>query len=146
MTDLDASTPGQRLTDEEKLTLKTGAFGAVFLVANADPGMLALFRESFAAAGAMADASGLVQEALTRGPLPELRRESAVEIESVTLPALRRAVEILTEKAPREVSVYRAVVLAAADRAARAHNGVSSAEAEVIARVRGVLGVDATGR
>ena len=28
----------QRLTDEERLTLKTGAFGAVFLVSNADPG------------------------------------------------------------------------------------------------------------
>ncbi|WP_189040470.1 hypothetical protein [Micromonospora sonchi] len=136
----------QRLTDEEKLTLKTGAFGAVFLVANADPGMLALFRESFAAAGAMVDAGGLVQEALTRGPLPNLPRESAAEVESAALPALRRAVGILTEKAPRELPAYRAVVLAAADRAARADNGVSPAEAEAIARVRGALGADATGR
>ncbi|WP_230415851.1 hypothetical protein [Micromonospora tarapacensis] len=136
----------ERLTDEEKLTVKTGAFGAVFMVSNADPGMLAVFRESFAASGAMAHASGVVKEALTSGPLPKLPRDSALEIESVVLPALRRAVEILAEKAPHDVPVYRAVVLAAADRTARAHNGVSPAEAEVIERIRGVLGEDATGR
>ncbi len=130
----------QRLTDEEKLTLKTGAFGAVFMVSNADPGVLAVFRESFAASGAMADASGVVKEALTGGPLPKLPRDSALEVESVVLPALTRAIGILTEKAPQDVPVYRAVVLAAADRTARAHNGVSPAEAEVIERIKGALG------
>jgi hypothetical protein len=136
----------QRLTDDEKLTLKTGAFGAVFMVSNADPGVLALFRESFAASGAMADASGVVKEALTSGPLPKLPRDSALEVESVVLPALRRGMEILAEKVPEDVEVYRSVVLAAADRTARAHDGVSPAEAEVIERIRGVLGADATGR
>ena len=130
----------QRLTDEEKLTLKTGAFGAVFMVSNADPGVLAVFRESFAASGAMADASGVVKEALTGGPLPKLPRDSALEVESVVLPALTRAIGILTEKAPQDVPVYRAVVLTAADRTARAHNGVSPAEAEVIERIKGALG------
>ncbi|WP_433531834.1 hypothetical protein ACQPYA_07045 [Micromonospora sp. CA-263727] len=133
----------QRLTDEEKLTLKTGAFGAVFMVSNAEPGVLAVFRESFAASGAMADASGVVKEALSGGPLPKLPRDSALEIEAVVLPALGRAIEILTEKAPQDVPVYRAVVLAAADRTARAHHGVSPAEAEVIERIKGVLGVAA---
>ena len=66
----------QRLTDEEQLTLKTGAFGAVFLVSNADPGVLAMIRESIAASGAFADASGVVKEALTTGPLPQLPRDS----------------------------------------------------------------------
>ncbi|NLU79505.1 hypothetical protein HCA58_14160 [Micromonospora sp. HNM0581] len=136
----------QRLTDDEKLTLKTGAFGAVLMVSNAEPGVIALFRESFAASGAMAGASGVVKEALTSGPLPKLPRDSALEVESVVLPALRRGVEILTEKAPQDVPVYRSVVLAAADRTARAHNGVSAAEAEVVERIRGVLGADATDR
>jgi hypothetical protein len=136
----------RRLTDDEKLTLKTGAFGAVFMVSNADPGVLALFRESFAASGAMADASGVVKEALTSGPLPKLPRGSALEVESVVLPALRRGIEILAEKVPEDVEVYRTVVLAAADRTARAHDGVSPAEAEAIERIRGVLGADATGR
>ncbi|QGN50351.1 hypothetical protein ACN26Y_01530 [Micromonospora sp. WMMD558] len=129
----------QRLTAEERLTLKTGAFGAVFLVSNADPGMLALFRESFAASGAMADASGVVKEALTTGPLPRLPRDSALEIESVVLPALTRAVAILRSKAPSEVGTYREVVLAAADRVAQAHRGVSPEETAMIERIRAAL-------
>ncbi|MEV4542323.1 hypothetical protein [Micromonospora echinaurantiaca] len=129
----------QRLTAEELLTLKTGAFGAVFLVSNADPGMLALFRESFAASGAMSGASGVVKEALTTGPLPKLPRDSAMEVESVVLPALGRAMGILREKAPQDVPVYRSVVLAAADRVARAHRGVAAAEAAVIDRIRDAL-------
>ena len=129
----------QRLTAEERLTLKTGAFGAVFLVSNADPGMLALIRESFAASGAMADTRGVVKEALTSGPLPKLPRDSAMEIESVVLPALARAVAILREKSPQDVATYREVVLAAADGVARAHRGVTAEEAAMIERVRGAL-------
>ncbi|MEU5914001.1 hypothetical protein [Micromonospora sp. NPDC047527] len=129
----------QRLTDEERLTLKTGAFGAVALVANADPGMLAVFRESFAASGALAGASGVVKEALTTGPLPRLPRTSQLEIESVVLPALGRAMRILREKSPADVGAYRTVVLTAADRVARAHDGVAPAEAAVIDQIRGAL-------
>ncbi|MEU2666956.1 MULTISPECIES: hypothetical protein [unclassified Micromonospora] len=129
----------QRLTAEERLTLKTGAFGAVFLVANADPGMLALFRESFAASGAMADSSGVVKEALTSGPLPKLPRDSALEIEAVVLPALGSSVRILREKSPGDVAGYREVVLSAAERVAAAHRGVAPAEAAVIERIRDAL-------
>ncbi|SBV27478.1 hypothetical protein GA0070620_2997 [Micromonospora krabiensis] len=129
----------QRLTDEERLTLKTGAFGAVLLVSNADPGMLSVLRESAAASGAFAGASGVVKEALTSGPLPRLPRDSQLEIESTVLPALTRSVRILSEKSPSEVAAYRSVVLAAADRAARAHAGVAAAEEAVIARIRAAL-------
>ncbi|MFI7609198.1 hypothetical protein ACIBTV_29365 [Micromonospora sp. NPDC049366] len=129
----------QRLTDEERLTLKTGAFGAVFLVSNADPGVLSVLRESAAASGAFADASGVVKEALTSGPLPRLPRDSALEIESTVLPALTRSVRILSEKSPTEVAAYRSLVLAAADRVARAHAGVAPAEEAVIARIRAAL-------
>ncbi|MGV9211641.1 hypothetical protein ACTFTM_07240 [Micromonospora sp. RB23] len=129
----------QRLTDEERLTLKTGAFGAVFLVSNADPGMLGVIRESLAASGALADASGVVKEALTTGPLPRLPRDSQLEIESVVLPALGRSVRILREKSPGDVEAYRSVVLTAADRVARAHDGVAPAEAAAIEQIRGAL-------
>ncbi|SCE76999.1 hypothetical protein GA0070607_1339 [Micromonospora coriariae] len=129
----------QRLTDEERLTLKTGAFGAVFLVSNAEPGMLGVIRESVAASGALADASGVVKEALTTGPLPRMPRDSQLEIESVVLPALDRAMRILREKSPADVDAYRAVVLTAAHRVARAHDGVAQEEAAVIDRIRGAL-------
>ncbi|MFU8853697.1 hypothetical protein ACNAW0_22330 [Micromonospora sp. SL1-18] len=127
------------LTADERLTLKTGAFGAVFLVSNAEPGMLAVVRESFAASGAFDEASGVVKEALSSGPLPELRRDSALEIEAVVLPALSRSLAILREKSPRDVDVYRSVVLTAADRVARAHQGVTPAEATVLDRIRDAL-------
>ncbi|WP_255610215.1 hypothetical protein [Micromonospora sp. PLK6-60] len=129
----------QRLTDEERLTLRTGAFGAVFLVSNADPGMLGMVRESFAASAAFGATSGPVKEALTTGPLPELPTDSALEIESVALPALERAVRILAARAPGEVAAYRSAVLDAADRVARAHRGVAPAEAAMIERIRAAL-------
>ncbi|MCM0675392.1 hypothetical protein NCC78_11935 [Micromonospora phytophila] len=129
----------QRLTAEERLTLKMGAFGAVSLVANADPGMLALVRESFAASGAVAGSGGVVREALTSGPLPELPPDPAGETEPVVLSALGRAVAILREKAPQDVATYREVVLTAAGQVARAHRGVAPAEAAVIDRIRDAL-------
>ncbi|MCW3815412.1 hypothetical protein ONA91_13195 [Micromonospora sp. DR5-3] len=129
----------ESLTGDERLTLKTGAFGAVFLVSNAEPGMLSLVRESFAASGALGEASGVVKEALTNGPLPQLPRDSALEVEATVLPALRRAVEILRAKSPADVEAYRSVVLAAADQVAKAHRGVSGSEAAVIDKIRDAL-------
>ncbi|SIR09541.1 hypothetical protein SAMN05444858_106140 [Micromonospora avicenniae] len=130
----------EELTDEDRLTLKTGAFGAVFLVSNVDPGMLSVLKESLAASDAFADASGVVRAALTTGPLPRLPRDSALEVEAKVLPALGAAVRILREKSPADVAAYREVVLAAADRVARAHAGVAPAEAAMIERIRAALG------
>ncbi|MDX5459414.1 hypothetical protein ACGFI5_20135 [Micromonospora tulbaghiae] len=129
----------ERLTADERLTLKTGAFGAVFLVSNAVPGVLAMVRESFAASGALAEVGGVVKEALTTGPLPQLPRDSAMEIESVVLPALGRSVEILRAKSPDDVETYRSVVLAAAERVAQAHRGIEPAEAAAIEKIRQAL-------
>ncbi|MFY1700801.1 MULTISPECIES: hypothetical protein [Micromonospora] len=133
----------ERLTEDEQLTLRTGAFGAVFLVSNADPGVFAMVRESFAASGVMSGASGLVKEVLANGPLPRLPRDSTLEVESVVLPALGRAMAILRDKAPGEAQNYRSVVLTAADEVARAHKGVSPAEAEAIDRIRQALAAPA---
>ncbi|MFF0654154.1 hypothetical protein [Micromonospora tulbaghiae] len=129
----------ERLTADERLTLKTGAFGAVFLVSNAVPGVLAMVRESFAASGALAEVGGVVKEALTTGPLPQLPRDSVLEVESVVLPALSRSVEILRAKSPGDVETYRSVVLAAAERVAQAHRGIDPAEAAAIEKIRQAL-------
>ncbi|MBU8859277.1 MULTISPECIES: hypothetical protein [unclassified Micromonospora] len=129
----------ERLTADERLTLKTGAFGAVFLVSNAVPGVLAMVRESFAASGALAEVGGVVKEALTTGPLPQLPRDSVLEVESMVLPALARSVEILRAKSPGDVGTYRSVVLAAAERVAQAHRGIEPAEAAAIEKIRHAL-------
>ena len=44
-------------TDEERTTLRTAAFGAVFLVSHAEPGMFDAVKESFAGSKAFAAAS-----------------------------------------------------------------------------------------
>jgi hypothetical protein len=133
------------LTSQERVTLKTAAFGAVFLVSNADPGFFAMLKESFAASGALAGATGLVKEVLTTGTLPQLPRRSPAEVEAIVLPALERSVAILREKAPAEVDNYRTTVIAAVERTATATHGVNEREADVINKVRGALGAPLTG-
>jgi hypothetical protein len=130
----------EQLTSDERMTLKTAAFGAVFLVSSADPGFLGMIRESFAASGVISSASGLVKDVLTTGGLPQLPRDDADQVERVVLPMLRRSVQILEAKAPAEVDNYRRTVLAATDQVARATAGVDSTEAEVIGKVRAALG------
>lgn len=126
------------LTAEEKMTLKTAAFGAVFLVSNADPGLLALVRESFAASNAIAASTGIVRDALTSGPLPRLAGTPA-EVEAAVLPKLRRAVGILQAKAPQDAAQYRGIVLTATEEVAKASRGVNRDEAAMIAKVRDAL-------
>jgi hypothetical protein len=133
----------EALTDEEKQTLKTGAFGAVFLVSNADPGFFSTLRESFAASGALTGGTGLVKEVMTTGGLPRLPKDSPELVEAAVLPALRRSVEILAAKAPAELENYRMTVLDAADQVANASQGVSAREAEMLAKVKDALGAPA---
>ena len=133
-------TVADQLSPDEKTTLKTAAFGAVFLVSNADPGFLGMIRESFAASSVISAASGLVREVLTTGGLPQLPRDGAEKVEQLVLPMLRRSVEILQAKAPAEVDNYRRTILVAADRVAGASAGVDSAETAVIGKVRAALG------
>nr|MDT0663076.1 hypothetical protein [Micromonospora sp. DSM 115978] len=121
------------------MALKTAAFGAVYVVSNADPGVVSLFRESFAASNAIAGATGLVRAALTEGPLPTLPRDSSEEVGRTVMAALREAVAMLRERAPDEVDNYRSVVLAAVDEVARASRGVHPREAAMIDRIRDAL-------
>lgn len=126
----------QPLTAEEKMTLKDAAYGAVLLVSEADPGLLAMFRESFAASRALAGSSAMVREVLTSGPIPDLPRSTNEEIEARVLPALGRAMAILEAKAPGEAEAYRSTVLAACDHAAAAAGGVKATESAEVAKVR----------
>lgn len=132
---------GQQLTPGEKATLKTAAFGAVFLVSNADPGLVDMVRESFAAADVISNTTGLVKDVLTTGSLPQLPREDPEQVAQRVLPMLRQSMEILEHKAPSEADGYRRTVLAAAVRVARAAAGVDSAEAEMVGKVQAALGV-----
>ncbi len=127
------------LTEDEAQTLKVGAFGAVFLVANADPGIFNVLRESFAASGAISASTGLVRAVLTSGRLPRLP-ESSGDVAGVVLPALSDSVTILAAKAPAEVANFRSTVVNAVERVAAASDGVSEKESAMVASVREALG------
>ncbi len=127
------------LTDHERATLKRAAFGVVYLVSNADPGFLAMLRESAAASGAFTGARGLARDVLTSGALPKLPRRDPGRVEAEVLPALTESLAILRAKAPDEVDNYRDAVLSAAQRAAEAAHGVKPSEAAVLAKVRAAL-------
>ena len=133
-------TPAAALTEEDKQVLKTGAFGAVYLVSHADPGFFSMLRESMAASVVLADSTGLVREVLTGGGQPKVPRQPLEAVEAAVLPALRQSVSILTEKAPHELQHYRDTVLAAVRRVAEASRGVHEAEAEAIEKIRAALG------
>ena len=130
----------QVLTDDERATLKAAGFGAVALVANADPGFFQLFRESFAASGVLTGTTGLVRDIFATGDLPELPSGSPAEVEAFVLPKLRESVAILRAKVPEEVPVFSATVLAACERAAGAARGVADPERTMLSKVREALG------
>ncbi|MEV4538439.1 hypothetical protein AB0J82_32145 [Asanoa sp. NPDC049518] len=127
------------LTDQERATLKRAAFGVVYLVSNADPGFLAMLRESVAASGAFTGARGLARDVLTTGSLPRFPRRDPDGVEAEVLPALTESLAILRAKVPDEVDNYRDAVLSAAQRAAEAAHGVRPSEAAVLAKVRAAL-------
>jgi hypothetical protein len=132
-------TVAEPLTDADRRTLKTGAFGAIYLVSDAASGFIDMIRESFAASGALADTSGQVREALTTGGLPQLPRRPPSAVEAVVLPALHESVEILRAKAPDELDAFRDAVLDAAARVAGAAGGVDPAEAAALDKIRAAL-------
>jgi hypothetical protein len=129
----------QPLTDEERATLKSAAFGAVFLVSNAEPGALSMIKESLAASNAFARTTGLVRELLTTGNLPRFPSGAAADVSATVLPALRESVEILRAKAPGELAGFRSAVLNAAEVVARAHDGISPDEATMMTTIREAL-------
>jgi hypothetical protein len=127
------------LTDAEKRVLKTGAFGAVYLVSNADPGFFSMLRESFAASGALAGSTGFIRDVLAEGGQPRIPRRPPEAVAAAVLPALSEAMRILRAKAPGEVEQYRRTVLYAARRVAAASRGVAAAEAAAIERIEAAL-------
>ena len=102
--------PTTALTEDEQKTVRSAALRAGALVAQAEPGFLDTFKESFAASRAVKAASPEVQK-LVIGGLPEMPSGGKDEVNARTLELLKQAVGILTEKAPQLVEEYRQVVL-----------------------------------
>jgi hypothetical protein len=114
------------LTDQDKLTLRTAAYGAVTLMSAAD----AAGKPHKAATDgsiALSSATGLVGHVLAEYPKDmKLDSTSVAAIADHVLPALTAAMSLLKEQDPAEADNFRSTVLVAVEAAARTHQGQPS--------------------
>lgn len=127
-------------SDQERQTIRTAAFGAIFLVSRADPGFFDMMKESFAGSKAFANASPELRGLLKSGGLPQIPKGSPAEIESGILVALTRSASILQAKGQPELDGFRAAVTSAVDQVARAAGDVSGEEIAAIGKVKAAIG------
>ncbi|MET8908950.1 hypothetical protein [Micromonospora sp. NPDC004551] len=114
------------LTDQDKQTLRTAAYGAVSLLSAADA---AGSPHKVATDGsiALSSATGLVGHVLAeKSKLKHLNGRSVAEIADHVLPALTAATSLLREQDPAEADNFRRTVIVAVEAATRAHKGEPS--------------------
>ncbi|WP_172387939.1 hypothetical protein [Streptomyces sp. MNP-20] len=109
------------LTDQDKNTLRTAAYGAVSLMAAADA---AGKPHKTATQGtiALTSATGQVGHVLAeKTPLKNLKGTTTAALAEHVLPALTAAMQLLQRHSPAEAANFRATVTTAVQAAARAH-------------------------
>ncbi|MFG1948687.1 serine hydrolase domain-containing protein [Nonomuraea sp. NPDC048826] len=117
------------LSDQDKITLWTGAWGAVSLISAASAGGSA-HKAGTDGSLALTSATGLVGHVLADKPKgARLVGKSAAALADQTLPALGAAMGLLGEHDPAEASNYRSTVLVAVEAALRGQrSGPAAAE------------------
>jgi hypothetical protein len=127
-------------TDQERQTLRTAAFGAVYMVASAEPGFFDMVKESFAGSKAFGKSPEL-RDILRSGGMPQMPKGSPQEVEQNVLSALSESQQILQSKGPDELNGFRTAVAAAVDEVAgAAGGGTSPREAEAVGKVKAAIG------
>jgi hypothetical protein len=111
------------LSDQDKTTLRTAAYGAVSLMAAA-AGADSPHKVSTQGSIALTSATGLVGHVLSeKGSVGDLGGKSTAELADRTLPALTRAMELLKKQAPEEADNFRSTVVVAIETSAQARKG-----------------------
>ncbi|PZG18792.1 hypothetical protein [Nonomuraea aridisoli] len=111
------------LTDQDKSTLRTAAYGAVTLMSAAGA---AGSPHKIATDGsiALASATGLIGHVLAEKTKDiDLNGKSVAALADHVLPALTEAMSLLKKQAPDEAGNFRATVLIAIEAAAQAQKG-----------------------
>jgi hypothetical protein len=114
------------LTDQDKTTLRTAAYGAVTLMSAADA---AGKPHKIATEGsiALSSATGLVGHVLAEKTRDiNLNGKSVAAIADHVLPALTAAMSLLNKQDPAEADNFRSTILVAVETAARTHQGQPS--------------------
>ncbi|MGC4984771.1 hypothetical protein ACLQ18_29695 [Streptomyces sp. DT193] len=111
------------LSDQDKLTLRTAAYGAVTLMAAA-AGADSPHKVATQGSIALTTGTGLVGHVLAeKSAVGDLSGKSAAEIADRVLPALTAAVQLLKKQAPEEADNFRSTVLVAVEASARTSKG-----------------------
>jgi hypothetical protein len=127
-------------TDSERQTLRTAAFGAVYMVSKADPGFMDMVKESYAGSKALASSSPELKDLLRHGGMPQMPKGQPQDIEAGVLSALNESQTILQGKGGNELNDFRSAVTNAVDQvASAAGGGISQREAEAIGKVKAAL-------
>ncbi|MFI6477641.1 hypothetical protein ACIBH1_06915 [Nonomuraea sp. NPDC050663] len=128
------------LTDQDKLTLRTAAYGAVTLMSAADAAGKP-HRAATQGSLALASATGLVGHVLADYPKDmKLDSTSVAAIADQVLPALTAAMSLLKQQVPDEADNFRRTVIVAVEAAARTHEGTPGpALADMSRKITGAL-------
>ncbi|MFF5212231.1 hypothetical protein [Streptosporangium sp. NPDC000396] len=113
------------LTDQDKLTLRTGAWGAVSLMSAAGAAGSA-HKVATHGSIALTSATGLVGHVLTKAPKGVKYGKSTAELADQVLPALTAAMSLLKQQAPAEADNFRRTVIVAIEASAHTHQGQPS--------------------
>ncbi|GHB23961.1 hypothetical protein GCM10010377_12300 [Streptomyces viridiviolaceus] len=128
------------LSAQDKLTLRTAAYGAVSLMAAADA---AGSPHKVATHGsiALASATGPIGHVLAeKSKIENLNGKSVAELADHVLPALTAAMVLLRKQDPAEAENFRSVVGVAVEAAVRARTGEPGpAMAEMSRKISGAL-------
>ena len=110
------------LTDQDKLTLRTAAWGAVSLMSAAGAAGSA-HKVATHGSIALTSATGLVGHVLTKAPKGVKYGKTVAELADQVLPALTAAVSLLRQQDPAEADNFRSTVIVAIDAAAHTSQG-----------------------
>ncbi|MEV4017539.1 hypothetical protein AB0J35_44325 [Nonomuraea angiospora] len=110
------------LTDQDKLTLRTAAWGAVSLMSAAGAAGSA-HKVATEGSIALTSATGPVGHVLAKAPKGVKYGKTVAELADQVLPALTASMSLLKQQDPAEADNFRNTVNVALEAAARTHQG-----------------------
>ncbi|GAA0918300.1 hypothetical protein [Nonomuraea longicatena] len=120
-------------SDQDKLTLRTAAWGAVSLMSAASAAGSA-HKAGTEGSIALTSATGAVGHVLTKAPKSVKWGKTVADLADQALPALTASMALLKQQAPDEADNFRRTITVAVEAAARTHQGEPSPTAAAMAR------------
>ncbi|MEJ3742283.1 hypothetical protein WEI85_03155 [Actinomycetes bacterium KLBMP 9797] len=129
------------LSDQDKTTLRTAAYGAITLLSAAGAAGGSPHKIATNGSIALSSATGLVGHVLAEYPKgKELNGKSVAEVADRVLPTLTQAVSLLKKADQAEADNFRSTVLVAIDAAIQSHKGEPSPTmADMIRKITAAL-------